>query len=140
MVGWCKGIDTVRSMDMISSLSSGITNVTKDVLRLGLVVLSYGWLVRHVAIIQIKSGILTYFIAFISLDFAGYWSAYQHNFFWNCHIIHHSSEQFNLAFALRQRISVFVQIFGCLLLPAALVGVPEKVIIVVAPLHLFAQF
>ncbi|MGN6352111.1 MAG: hypothetical protein ACTHLB_01915 [Parafilimonas sp.] len=29
--GWYKGNDTVRGMDMISSLSSGITNVTKDV-------------------------------------------------------------------------------------------------------------
>ena len=32
--GWYKGNDTVRQMDMISSLSSGITNVTKDVLGL----------------------------------------------------------------------------------------------------------
>ncbi|HLX92331.1 MAG TPA: sterol desaturase family protein [Puia sp.] len=141
--GWHKGNDTVRSMDMISSLTSGITNVTKDVLGLSLVILSYGWLVSHAAITHIKSGILTYFVAFLSLDFAGYWShriAHHYNFFWNSHIIHHSSEEFNLACALRQSISVFVQIFGCLLLPAALVGVPEKVIIIVAPLHLFAQF
>jgi hypothetical protein len=27
--GWYKGNDTVRNMDMISSLSSGVTNVTK---------------------------------------------------------------------------------------------------------------
>ena len=30
--GWRKGFDTVRNMDMISSLSSGVTNVTIDVL------------------------------------------------------------------------------------------------------------
>jgi hypothetical protein len=30
--GWLKGQDTVEKMDMISSLSSGITNATKDVL------------------------------------------------------------------------------------------------------------
>ena len=30
--GWYKGKDTVRNMDMVSSLSSGVTNVTKDVL------------------------------------------------------------------------------------------------------------
>jgi len=30
--GWRKGNDTVRTMDMISSLSSGETNSTKDVL------------------------------------------------------------------------------------------------------------
>ena len=62
------------------------------------------------------------------------------NFFWNKHAIHHSSEYFNLACALRQSVSVFVQIFGVFLLPAALFGVPPEVIGLVAPLHLFAQF
>ncbi|MFT3703344.1 MAG: sterol desaturase family protein [Agriterribacter sp.] len=77
------------------------------------------------------------------LDFSGYWVhriSHEYNFFWNNHIIHHSSEEFNLACALRQSISGFVRIFVIFLLPAALLGVPEKVIAVVAPLHLFAQF
>ena len=38
--GWRKGFDTVRTNDMISSLSSGVTNVVKDVLGVGLVVIS----------------------------------------------------------------------------------------------------
>ena len=36
--GWRKGKDTVRNMDMITSLSSGVTNVTKDVIGLYLVI------------------------------------------------------------------------------------------------------
>jgi alkylglycerol monooxygenase len=130
-------------MEMISSLSSGITNVTKDVLGLGLAILSYGWLVKQVAIVHINAGLAVYLIAFVSLDFAGYWVhriAHEYNFFWNNHIIHHSSEEFNLACGLRQSVSVFVKIFAFLLLPAALLGVPENVIVIVAPLHLFAQF
>ncbi len=141
--GWRKGFDTVRSMDMISSLSSGVTNVTKDVLGLSIALISYGWLVDHLALMQIKATWLTYVIAFIVLDFAGYLvHAIDHriNFFWNSHIIHHSSEEFNLACALRQSISVFVRLFVILLLPAAVLGVPKEVIAVVAPLHLFAQF
>ncbi|MGZ8511026.1 MAG: hypothetical protein ACXWWA_11635 [Chitinophagaceae bacterium] len=39
--GWRKGNDTVRNLDMISSLSSGVTNVTKDVIGLYFIVLSY---------------------------------------------------------------------------------------------------
>ena len=62
------------------------------------------------------------------------------NFFWNGHIVHHSSEEFNLACALRQSISVFIRLFVILLLPAAVLGVPAEVIAIVAPLHLFAQF
>jgi sterol desaturase/sphingolipid hydroxylase (fatty acid hydroxylase superfamily) len=141
--GWRKGFETVRSMDMISSLSSGVTNVTKDVLGLSIALISYQWMVNHLALITIHATWLTYIIAFIVLDFAGYVvHALDHrvNFLWNSHIIHHSSEEYNLACALRQSVAVFVRLFVILLLPAALLGVPEKVIAIVAPLHLFAQF
>lgn len=141
--GLRKGYDTYRNMDMISSFSSGITNVTKDVLGLSIAIISYQWLVQRMAITHIESGIWTYIIAFIALDFAGYWVHridHEYNLFWNAHIIHHSSEEFNLACALRQSISVFFRLFTIFLLPAALLGVPAQVIAVVAPLHLFAQF
>jgi sterol desaturase/sphingolipid hydroxylase (fatty acid hydroxylase superfamily) len=141
--GWRKGKDTVRNMDMISSLSSGVTNVTKDVVGLYLVILSYPFLLRNLAVTHIQSTIVVYIIAFFALDFAGYWvHRLQHvtNFFWNGHIVHHSSEEFNLACALRQSISAIAKTFAIFLLPAALLGVPGEVIAVVAPLHLFAQF
>jgi sterol desaturase/sphingolipid hydroxylase (fatty acid hydroxylase superfamily) len=141
--GYRKGMDTVRLMDMISSLTSGVTNVTKDVLGLSVAVISYGWMVNHIAVVHVSSGWITYAIAFLALDFSGYWvHRIQHttNLFWNAHIIHHSSEEFNLACALRQSISVFVRLFTFFLLPAALLGVPGNVIAVVGPLHLFIQF
>ncbi len=141
--GWRKGTDTVRNADMISSLSSGITNVTKDVLGLSITILSYTWLEERVAVYHIRATWLTYVVAFIAIDFAGYWvHRLQHkvNFFWNGHVIHHSSEEFNLACALRQSISSIIKIFAFLLLPAALVGVPPDVIAIVAPIQLFAQF
>jgi alkylglycerol monooxygenase len=141
--GWRKGQDTVRTMDMISSLSSGITNVTKDILGISVAIISYEWMLKHLAITSVQHTWLTYVIAFIVLDFAGYIVHYidhKVNFFWNAHIVHHSSEEFNLACALRQSISVFVKLFVILLLPAALLGVPAQVIITVAPIHLFAQF
>jgi sterol desaturase/sphingolipid hydroxylase (fatty acid hydroxylase superfamily) len=141
--GWRKGNDTVRTMDMISSLSSGVTNSTKDVLGLSLAIISYSWLVENLTIYQVQSSWLLYVIAFLALDFAGYWVhrlAHTVNFFWNNHIVHHSSEEFNLACALRQSISVYFRIYAFLLIPAAMLGVPQQVIAVVAPLHLFAQF
>ncbi len=141
--GWYRGKDTVRNLDMISSLTSGVTNVTKDVLGLSIAIISYSWLVNHLAITHIKATWLTYLIAFICIDFTGYWVHridHKVNFFWNSHIIHHSSEEFNLACALRQSISVFVRIFSFIMIPAALLGVPSIVVATVLPLHLFAQF
>lgn len=141
--GWRKGMDTVRVNDMISSLSSGMTNATKDVLGLSLAIISYGWFVDKLAVTHVGSGWAAYAIAFVALDFSGYWVhriAHEYNLFWNNHIIHHSSEEFNLACALRQSISTYFRIFTFFLIPAALLGVPELVIATVAPLHLFAQF
>lgn len=141
--GIWKGNDTVPLNDMISSLSSGMTNVTKDVLGLSLIVISYEWMVNQFELVQFEATWVTYVIAFIALDFAGYWAhriSHEYNIFWNNHIIHHSSEEFNLACALRQSISSIVKIFGIFLIPAAILGVPPQVIAIVAPLHLFAQF
>ncbi len=140
---WRKGNDNVRTTDMISSMLSGITNVTKDVLGLSVIIYGYGWMVERLAVYHVQATWLTYLIAFLALDFSGYVVhriQHTYNFFWNGHLVHHSSEEFNLACALRQSISGIVKIFAIFLLPAALLGVPEKVIAVVAPLHLFAQF
>lgn len=141
--GWYFKKEPFKTMDMLSSLSSGYTNVVKDVLGLSISIITYGWMVKHWAVIHVESTIWLYVIAFIALDFSGYWVhrlAHQINFFWNKHAIHHSSEEFNLACALRQSISSFVNLFTIFLLPAALLGVPQQVIAIVAPLHLFAQF
>jgi alkylglycerol monooxygenase len=138
-----KGEDTVPNMDMLSSLSSGVTNSVKDVLQLSISILTYEMMVKNIAIYKVESTIWTYVIAFFVIDFQGYWThrwAHEINFFWNKHAVHHSSEEFNLACALRQSVSSFVSLFTFMLLPAALLGVEAKVIAVTVPLHLFAQF
>lgn len=130
-------------MDTVSSLSSGLTNVIKDSLGLGIILVSYPFLLEHLALLEIKATWLVWVVAFIALDFAGYWNhrlSHHINFFWNQHVIHHSSEEFNLACALRQPISNLLGYYALLLIPAALLGVPDKVIAVLAPIHLFAQF
>ena len=141
--GWRKGQDTVRNMDMISSLSSGITNVTKSVLEITIAIGIYPFMLHNLALTTIENTVLVYILTFIIIDFNGYWVhrwSHEINLFWNLHVIHHSSEEFNLACALRQSISAFFNMFTVLLLPAALLGIPEQVIATVAPLQLFAQF
>lgn len=140
---WRMGKKVIRGLDSVSSLSSGITNVTKDVLGIGIGIIAYSWMMDKVALVRIENTVLTYVVAFIVMDFHGYWShrlSHEINFLWNRHIIHHSSEEFNLSCALRQSVSGFVNYFTILLLPAALLGVPEQVIAIIAPLHLFLQY
>jgi len=141
--GYYKGEDTAPIMDSVSSISSGIINSLKDVLGLSVTLLSYEWMVNTIALFHLEATPLSYCIGFIVIDFYGYWShrlAHQINFLWNKHAIHHSSEEFNLSCALRQTISSFVNLFTFLLIPAAVLGVPAKVIAITLPIHLFLQF
>lgn len=138
-----RGLHVIRGLDSVSSFSSGITNVVKDVLGLSIGILSYGWMVEHLALTHIRATWAVYAVAFVAVDFQGYWVhrwSHEINFLWNRHIIHHSSEEFNLSCALRQSVSVVFNYFAFLLLPAALLGVPVEVVAVVAPVHLFLQY
>ncbi|MBT8320772.1 MAG: sterol desaturase family protein [Eudoraea sp.] len=132
-----------KVMDTVSSLSSGLTNIVKDSLGLGVILVSYPYLVEHFAIVEIEATWMVWLIGFIAMDFAGYWNhrlSHHINIFWNQHVIHHSSEEFNLACALRQSISNLIGYFPIMLIPAALLGVPHQVIAILAPIHLFGQF
>lgn len=143
LYGHYKGEDTAPNMDAVSSVSSGMVNSLKDVLGLSITLISYDWIVSKIAIFNLEASITAYIIGFVAIDFYGYWShrlSHQINFLWNKHAIHHSSEEFNLACALRQPISSFVNLFTFLLIPAALLGVPSKIIAIILPFHLFLQF
>jgi sterol desaturase/sphingolipid hydroxylase (fatty acid hydroxylase superfamily) len=134
---------TYTLMDTLASLSSGMTNVIKDVLKLGLILISYPFLVKNLSLYEMDSTLSIYFIAFIAIDFASYWIHrlnHKINIFWNQHIIHHSSEEFNLACALRQSISNLIGFSALFLIPAAFLGIPSEIILTLSPLHLFAQF
>ena len=139
---YAKGNFNFRAMDTISSLSAGMTNTIKAVLGLTAVIIGYGFMFEHFAIVEAETTWLTYILALVGMDFATYWYhrlAHHVNIFWNRHVIHHSGEEFNMATALRQSISKFVNISVFFLLPAALLGVPPKIIAIVTPFHLYVQ-
>ena len=48
------GIQVNNPADMISSLSSGITNTVRDGLKYGLVIISYSWLVNHLTLYKLE--------------------------------------------------------------------------------------
>jgi len=120
-----------------------MTNILKDSLGLVLIIVSYPYILESIAIVNLESSLTLYLVAFICVDFASYWNHrlnHKVNIFWNRHVIHHSSEEFNLACALRQSISSWIGFGALFLIPAALFGVPANIIALLAPLHLFAQF
>ena len=133
----------ISLFDTISGISSGMTNNIKSIFKLSIVIISYQWMVDNFAFFEIKSTAWLYIVAFIGTDFAYYWTHrwnHEINLLWNRHIIHHSSEEFNLSCALRQSISGIFQIYFFLYIPLAIIGIPSEVMNLILPLHLFAQF
>lgn len=139
---YAKGNFNFRAMDTISSLSAGMTNSIKSVLGLTVVIIGYGYMFEHFSLVERETTYLTYLLALLGLDFATYWYhrlAHHVNIFWNRHVIHHSGEEFNMATALRQSISKFINISVFFMVPAALLGVPPMIIAIVTPFHLYIQ-
>ena len=142
-VAYRRGMQVNHAADMISSLSSGLTNSTRDGIQFGVVLISYTWLVNHITIYKVENLWLAVIIAFVAEDFAGYWihrMSHRVNILWNRHVIHHSSEEYNLSCALRQSISDNIKIFSILLIPAAVMGIPPALFAIISPVHLFLQF
>ena len=143
LYGHYKKTQTYHIMDTIASLSSGTTNLLKDILGLTIIIISYPFLLSKLSLFDVENTLWVYIIAFICIDFSSYWNHrlnHKINIFWNQHVIHHSSEEFNLACALRQSISNFLGYGALFLIPAAIFGIPHEVIGLLLPLHLFGQF
>lgn len=138
-----RNLKVINFIDSVSSLSSGITNVLKQILGLTIYIITYDFLLKHLAVFTIESTALQYIIGFISIDFYAYWQhrwVHKYNILWNRHLIHHSSEEYNLPVALRQTISDFVQLYTFLLIPAAIFGIPTDVLTVLGVIMLFGGF
>ena len=132
------------NFDTISGLSAGLLNVIRDVLGIGvLAVLAYPFLLKHIQFFNIGNEWYVYLLSFIFLDFASYWThriAHTINYFWNSHVVHHSSERYTLSCALRQPFLPEITVYAVFLIPAAILGIPTEIIAILAPIHLFAQF
>src|SRR5690348_1478625 len=93
--------EQIPLMDSVASLSSGMSNILKDTMKLSVSIISYSFLLKYVQVLHWASApVWIYLFCFVYIDFTGYWVhriEHMANFFWNNHIIHHSSEEFNLA-------------------------------------------
>lgn len=135
--------DVIKSMDSVSSLTSGLTNILFKTLGLTIYIFAYDFLLEHCTVFTVQSKVLQYVIAFFTLDFYTYWWhrwRHEYNVLWNEHVIHHSSEEYNLPVALRQTISDIVNPATFLLLPAAVFGIGLDVIVIIGVVMLFGGF
>ena len=130
-----------RANDAIASLSMGVLS---RVMAIGhqLIPLTFYVLVFNTfAVVELSYSPWVWIAAFILYDFFYYWNhrmGHEMSILWAAHVVHHSSEDYNLTTALRQTSgAIFSWVFY---LPLALIGFPPEMIITVGALNLIYQF
>jgi sterol desaturase/sphingolipid hydroxylase (fatty acid hydroxylase superfamily) len=128
--------------DAFTSMTMGLGNLVTDLL-FGFI--SLGWLVFcwQFALFDLGTSLLVILLALVAQDFVYYWkhrASHRIRWFWSAHVVHHSSQHYNLSTALRQPwISNFT---GYVLLstPLVLLGFHPVLIGFVASLNLLYQY
>jgi sterol desaturase/sphingolipid hydroxylase (fatty acid hydroxylase superfamily) len=130
-----------RTNDAINSLSAGVLSRMVDLVKALVPLTVYVLIYENFAFFQLTDTTLVWIIAFVLYDFCYYWNhrfGHEMSLLWAAHVVHHSSEEYNLTTALRQSSSsIFSWIFY---LPLALLGIDPIVLITVASLNLIYQF
>jgi sterol desaturase/sphingolipid hydroxylase (fatty acid hydroxylase superfamily) len=131
-----------RFADAVADLSAGITQQTLLIFQKAALVFVYLWGYEHRVITLSSSSVAVWVAAFLLVDFVYYWwhrLSHEVNFLWAAHVIHHSSEDYNLAVALRQ--GVFTPwTISPFHLPLALLGVPPVVMLAADSFNTLYQF
>lgn len=88
------------------------------------------------------AALLSWSVVFVLVDLCYYWShryAHEINILWAGHVVHHSSEEYNLPVALRQS-ALHGLMSWVFYMPLALAGVPWKMFAACNALNLIYQF
>ncbi|MBL4658085.1 MAG: sterol desaturase family protein, partial [Flavobacteriales bacterium] len=97
--------DYYRLNDALSSISNGIGSEVIGIFSKLLLFSAYIYIFENWKFVDIGESWWAWTILFLGVDFTYYWfhrKSHEVNFIWAAHIVHHSSEEYNLTTALRQ--------------------------------------
>jgi len=136
-----RGTRFYRVNDAITSLSAGVLSrmigLVKNLIPFTLYIIVY----ENLAIFTLPNVAWVWIAAFVAYDLCYYWNhrfGHEVSIFWASHVVHHSSEDYNLSTALRQSSSGFLSFI--FYFPLAIVGVSPTMLISIAALNLVYQF
>lgn len=140
--GWYRGMQIYRVNDAVGDLMCGVSS---QLVGLATKIVSAGAYIaawQHLRLFDLQANLSTWVITFLLVDFAYYlWHRWTHsmNLGWASHVVHHQSEEYNLAVALRQSMTSTLTSWP-FYLPLALLGVPPLVALTCMALNTLYQF
>ncbi len=131
-----------RLNDAVTNINCGVisqvTGVFVKVVSIGIYTLIH----EQLALFQIPNNIWTFLLLFFLYDLCYYWAhrkSHEINLFWGGHVVHHSSEEYNLSVALRQSSTQTFWTFF-FYFPLALLGFDPVMLILASGINLLYQF
>lgn len=128
--------------DTGASLAMGLGNTISGALLGGVVAGISLWLWQH-RLFDIPIRWWSFALCFVADDFLYYVfhrSAHRVRWFWASHVIHHSSQHYNLSTALRQTWTGFFSLAFIFRMPLFLIGFPVELVFFCGGLNLVYQF
>ena len=131
-----------ETKDALTSMFMGVGNLISDLLMgfVSLGVLMWAWQFR---LFDWGYSLPVILLALVSQDFIYYWkhrAAHRMRWFWTAHVVHHSSEFYNLTTALRQPWNNHFTGFVLLSTPLIFLGIHPLLLGFVAALNLLYQY
>lgn len=142
VVSWRRDTRVYRLADAVADMGCGIAQQLVSNLLGGWVTITcYTWVFQH-RWWSIPSGWVSWLCALVGVEFAYYWwhrLSHEVNLLWAAHAVHHHSEDYNLAVALRQSVTTWVTTLP-FWLPLAVIGIEPTPFAVVLGLTTLYQF
>lgn len=130
-----------RLNDSIANLNIGIGEQVISVFTRAFMLMLYDWVFQY-RIYDMPSNFFTGLVLLFAFDFIFYWAhrfGHEINIGWGGHIVHHSSEEYNLTVALRQPWFFSAMTFF-MFLPLAWLGFKPELLLIVAGIDILFQF
>lgn len=143
LVSRALGRPVYRFEDTITDLSCGMLQQLLGLLLRGALAFGYLGVYEHARVFTLPGDTWwAWAIAFVGVDFCYYWfhrMSHERPLLWAAHVVHHQSEEYNLAVALRQdsKQQLFSWIYY---LPLAVLGVPPALFFTMAAINTLYQF
>ncbi len=118
-----------RLGDVVGDIGCGMLQQVLLVFLTGASLALYAWLYAHHRLIDQLPEPVAWAVALVGVDFFYYWwhrLSHEVNLLWAAHVVHHQSEDYNLAVALRQSILTSFTAVP-FYLPLAFLGVPTAI-------------
>jgi alkylglycerol monooxygenase len=132
-----------RLADAVGDLGCGMAQQLVLVFAGAALLAAYAWVYDHGRLLTMDAATpAPWLVSFVAVDFLYYWwhrASHQVNVLWAAHVVHHQSEDYNLAVALRQAIATSFTSLP-FYLPMALLGVPPVVYATMVSLSTLYQF